>query len=369
MNKMYKFCTKTLKVGENKIAWLLYCNIVWTFIRNAVAISPSYRLDITAQSALHQADNLAKLWWELLSVLELIAQILCAVVIAKTNAAFVNRQKSSRFRPRRLPRFRSQWQGGICGTPRSFGKLRMTWKERKDRLWRLIPPQCRLSNQYLPTSPSSVKSKTSATVMRLCMPGRLLPFRQEAILLRDMPVSLTRRYSDIFFSVRTFENCSQNGNAGWCGVYCASISSNAKGSQASNRKVRKRDCVFKFGKGSLSQPFVNCGRTEVQFLRESVGASLVFLHKVAKSFRKAVCQFIVNFRHNATISYIILQNSMPLFVPKGLFCPKGSYNVLINHRRNAMEQLLTKSENWYQWKSTKWKTLNISTKKWDICSI
>ena len=133
------------------------------------------------------------------------------------------------FRPRRLPRFRSQWQGGGYAV-RLDPSASSGWreKERKDRLWRLIPPQCRLSNQYLPTSPSSVKSKTSATVMRLCMPGRLLPFRQEAILLRDMPVSLTRRYSDIFFSVRTFENCSQNGNAGWCGVYCASISSNAK---------------------------------------------------------------------------------------------------------------------------------------------
>ena len=32
-----------------------------------------------AQSALHQADNLVKLWQEFLSLLELIAQILCAV--------------------------------------------------------------------------------------------------------------------------------------------------------------------------------------------------------------------------------------------------------------------------------------------------
>ena len=80
------------------IALLQYCLNVY----------PQRSCDITAQSALHQADNLAKLWWELLSVLELIAQILCAVVIAKTNAAFVNRQKSSRFRHRRLPRFRSQ---------------------------------------------------------------------------------------------------------------------------------------------------------------------------------------------------------------------------------------------------------------------
>ena len=41
----------------------------------------------------HQADNLAKLWQEFLSVYELIAQILCAVEIARTNAVFVNRQK------------------------------------------------------------------------------------------------------------------------------------------------------------------------------------------------------------------------------------------------------------------------------------
>ena len=32
----------------------------------------------------HQADNLAKLWQDILSLLELIAQILCAVVGAKS---------------------------------------------------------------------------------------------------------------------------------------------------------------------------------------------------------------------------------------------------------------------------------------------
>lgn len=45
----------------------------------------------------HQADNLAKLWREFLPLFELIAQILCAVEIAKTNAVFVNRRKSSCF--------------------------------------------------------------------------------------------------------------------------------------------------------------------------------------------------------------------------------------------------------------------------------
>ena len=43
----------------------------------------------------HQADNLAKLWREFLPLFELIAQILCAVEIAKTNAVFVNRPKRS----------------------------------------------------------------------------------------------------------------------------------------------------------------------------------------------------------------------------------------------------------------------------------
>ena len=40
----------------------------------------------------HQADNLAELWQEFLSSLELIAQILCAVVGARANAVCGNRQ-------------------------------------------------------------------------------------------------------------------------------------------------------------------------------------------------------------------------------------------------------------------------------------
>ena len=39
----------------------------------------------------HQADNLAKLRREVLSLLELIAQILCAVVIARTSAVSSNK--------------------------------------------------------------------------------------------------------------------------------------------------------------------------------------------------------------------------------------------------------------------------------------
>ena len=45
----------------------------------------------------HQADNLAKLWQEFLSLLELIAKIFCAVGIARTNAVFVNRKRCFRF--------------------------------------------------------------------------------------------------------------------------------------------------------------------------------------------------------------------------------------------------------------------------------
>lgn len=44
-----------------------------------------------AQGALHQADNLAKLWQEFLSLLELIAKILCAVEIARTSAMLSNK--------------------------------------------------------------------------------------------------------------------------------------------------------------------------------------------------------------------------------------------------------------------------------------
>ncbi len=39
----------------------------------------------------NQADNLAKLWQEFLSLLELIAKIFCAVVIARTSAVNGNR--------------------------------------------------------------------------------------------------------------------------------------------------------------------------------------------------------------------------------------------------------------------------------------
>ena len=40
----------------------------------------------------HQADNLAKLWQEFLSLLELIAKIFCAVEIARTSEALGNAQ-------------------------------------------------------------------------------------------------------------------------------------------------------------------------------------------------------------------------------------------------------------------------------------
>ena len=45
-----------------------------------------------AKGAIHQADNLAKLWQEFLSLLELIAKIFCAVVIARTSEALGNTQ-------------------------------------------------------------------------------------------------------------------------------------------------------------------------------------------------------------------------------------------------------------------------------------
>ena len=41
----------------------------------------------------HQADNLAKLRQEFLSLLELIAKIICAVVIARTSAVNGNRHR------------------------------------------------------------------------------------------------------------------------------------------------------------------------------------------------------------------------------------------------------------------------------------
>ena len=44
----------------------------------------------TGRQARHQADNLAKLRFEFLSVLELIAQILCAVAVQKSSEALGN---------------------------------------------------------------------------------------------------------------------------------------------------------------------------------------------------------------------------------------------------------------------------------------
>ena len=46
---------------------------------------------LRAKHAKHQADNLAKLWQDFLSLLELIAKIFCAVVIAKTSEVGGNR--------------------------------------------------------------------------------------------------------------------------------------------------------------------------------------------------------------------------------------------------------------------------------------
>ena len=51
-------------------------------IQSGVGVTPDF----------HQADNLAQLWQEFLSLLELIVQILCAVVSARANAVCGNRQ-------------------------------------------------------------------------------------------------------------------------------------------------------------------------------------------------------------------------------------------------------------------------------------
>ncbi len=57
----------------------------------AITATP-FELSACAQGALHQADNLAKLWQEFLSLLELIAQILCAVEKQKTSKALGDTQ-------------------------------------------------------------------------------------------------------------------------------------------------------------------------------------------------------------------------------------------------------------------------------------
>ena len=50
-----------------------------------------WNIPLACNARTHQADNLAKLWQEFLSLLELIAKIFCAVVIARTSAVNGNR--------------------------------------------------------------------------------------------------------------------------------------------------------------------------------------------------------------------------------------------------------------------------------------
>ena len=47
---------------------------------------------LACEARQHQADNLAKLWQEFLSLLELMAKIFCAVGIARTSAVLSNKQ-------------------------------------------------------------------------------------------------------------------------------------------------------------------------------------------------------------------------------------------------------------------------------------
>ena len=51
-----------------------------------------FEFSACAHSALHQADNVAKLRQEFLSMLELIAKIFCAVGVARTSEALGNTQ-------------------------------------------------------------------------------------------------------------------------------------------------------------------------------------------------------------------------------------------------------------------------------------
>ena len=63
--------------------------VAHTVYKNALNECSFIRL--RAKHAKHQADNLAKLWQDFLSLLELIAKIFCAVVIAKTSEVGGNR--------------------------------------------------------------------------------------------------------------------------------------------------------------------------------------------------------------------------------------------------------------------------------------
>ena len=51
-----------------------------------------WNIPLACRARQHQADNLAKLWQEILSLLELIAKIFCAVVIVRTSEVLGNTQ-------------------------------------------------------------------------------------------------------------------------------------------------------------------------------------------------------------------------------------------------------------------------------------
>ena len=78
---------------------------------------------------IHQASDIAKLWLEFLSVLELIARIACAVSDCKNKCGEKQSPEMFSFLFR--------------GFPRRFTPL-------NDTRGRLLPPQCRLSNGWQP---------------------------------------------------------------------------------------------------------------------------------------------------------------------------------------------------------------------------
>ena len=88
------FGLRRLQGNPPRSLWLQHIHWMCCLTRRAL---PPFKFTACARSALHQADNLEKLRFEFLSVLELIAQILCAVSACENKCGCYQSPKSFRF--------------------------------------------------------------------------------------------------------------------------------------------------------------------------------------------------------------------------------------------------------------------------------
>ena len=96
------FGLRRLRGNPPRSLWLQHIHRMCCLTRRAHTAS---NFSVCAQSALHQADNLAKLWFEFLSVSELIAQIFCAVSDCENKCGFWQSPQKCSFLFRGFPRY------------------------------------------------------------------------------------------------------------------------------------------------------------------------------------------------------------------------------------------------------------------------